>query len=150
MSNGPDLVNPGPSSRRGLRFIVTVAIFCLLLPVIGGLVTILGYIAFGFHIGSLNKGTYVALGMLAYGLWLAYPLGFLPAAGIGAIVASRDLFGGTPFLESAALGGGIGVLWAVLAAKWQLHDLFTQLVVASALIATVVCWALTRWTRRWA
>jgi hypothetical protein len=145
------LTPPGPNSNRPLRFLVTVVTFTVVAPVFAAALTNVGYLALGFPIRPANQtGFYVFGGALAYGLWKAHPLGFAVAAGIGGIVAVRDLFGGTRFLEGVAIGGAIGVLWAWLLATGKMHDLFTQLVVASFVVATVACWALTRWTRRWA
>ncbi|MBN8996161.1 MAG: hypothetical protein J0H94_13125 [Rhizobiales bacterium] len=151
MSEAFDLTPAGPGSNRALRFVVTVAIFTLVVPVIAAAVTILGYMAFGFPVRPANETSFYLLGgSLAYGLWKAHPLGFAVAGGIGAIVALRDLFGGARLLEAAAIGGAIGVVWAWLLAPGRMHDLFTQLVVASFVVATITGWALTRWTRRWA
>jgi len=151
MSDAFELTPAGPKSNRLLRFAVTVIVFTLLAPVLASAVTIVGYLAFGFPMRPSNQTSFFILGgSLAYGLWKAHPLGFAVGGGIGAIVALRDLFGGTRLLEAAAIGGAIGVLWAWLLATAKAHDLFTQLVVASFLIATVVGWSLTRWTRRWA
>jgi hypothetical protein len=150
VSDALELTPAGPRSNRPLRFAVTVIIFTLVVPLVGVGVTVIGFIAFGFPYKGGSNAAYAAMGLLAYGLWKAHPLGFTAAAGIGGIVALRDLFGGTRFFEAAAIGGAIGVLWAWLFAAGKMHDLFTQLTVASVPIATVVGWALTRWTRRWA
>jgi hypothetical protein len=150
VSDAFELTPPGPNSNRPLRFLVTVVIFTIVAPVLAAALTVIGFILFGFPYKGGSNGAYAAMGLLAYGLWKAHPLGFAVAAGIGGIVAVRDLFGGARFLESLAIGGAIGVLWAWLLATGKMHDLFTQLVVASFVIATVACWALTRWTRRWA
>jgi hypothetical protein len=150
VSDSLELTPAGPRSNRPVRFIVTVIIFTLLGRLVGVGLTVVGYIAFGFPYKGGSNGAYAAMALLAYGIWKAHPLGFVTAAGIGCIIAVRDLFGGTRLLEAAAIGGAIGVIWAWLLAPGKMHDLFTQLVVGSFLIATLVGWALTRWTRRWA
>jgi hypothetical protein len=150
VSDTLELTPAGPRSNRPLRFIVTVVLFTLFATLIGVGLTVAGYIAFGFPFKGGSNGAYAAMALLAYGIWKAHPLGFVTGAGIGCIIAVRDLFGGTRLLEAAAIGGAIGLVWAWLLAPGKMHDLFTQLTVASFLIATVACWALTRWTRRWA
>lgn len=150
MSDAFELTPPGPKAKRPLRFLVTVVIFTLAAPLVGVGLTIIGFILLGFPYKGGSNGAYAAMGLLAYGIWKAHPLGFAMGACIGVIVAVRDLFGGTRLLEAAAAGGAIGVVWAFLLAPGKLHDLFPQLVVASFLVATVAGWALTRWTGRWA
>ena len=142
MSEAFELTPAGPNSNRALRFVVTVAIFTLVVPVVAAAVTILGYLVFGFPVQPANETSfYLLAGSLAYGLWKAHPLGFATAAGLGAIIAVRDLFGGTRFFEAVAISGAIGVVWAWLIASGKMHDLFTQLVVVSFVIATIACWA---------
>ena len=102
---------PSPDTewwRRPVRFVLTVLVFALLGPLIGGAITIVGYVIFGFHITLPGEAGWAILAALIYGLWLAYPIGLVPAAGLGAIIAVRDRFGGSSLAEAALIGGGIG------------------------------------------
>src|SRR4029077_16997076 len=90
--------------RRPVRFALTVLVFALLGPLIGGAITIVGYVVFGFHITMPGEGGGAIPAALTYGLWLAYPIGLVPAAGVGAIIAVRDRFGGSSLPEAALIG----------------------------------------------
>jgi len=134
--------------RPPVRFALTVLVFALLGPLIGGAITIVGYVVFGFHITMPGEVGWAILAALIYGLWLAYPIGLVPAAGVGAIIAVRDRFGGSSLAEAALIGGGVGVLWAVFVSGKDYGNLFTVLVIIASLVAAAVCWKLTRWLRR--
>lgn len=142
----------GPSSavpiwRAVLRFVLTVAIFAVLEPVIGSAITIAGFIALRVHIGSFDKAGLAIPALIAYGLWLGYPIRFLVGAGVGAIVALRDRFGGARLAEAAIVGVAAGVIWATFFAKAREQGLFTYLVIGAALVATALSWKATRWLR---
>ena len=142
---------PSPDTewwRRPVRFVLTVLVFALLGPLIGGAVTIVGYVIFGFHITLPGEAGWAILAALIYGIWLAYPIGLIPAAGVGAIIAVRDRFGGSSLAEAALIGGGIGVLWALFVSGKNYGNLFTVLVIIASLVAAAICWKLTRWLRR--
>ena len=134
--------------RRPVRFILTVLVFALLGPLIGGAITIVGYVTFGFHITMPGEAGWAILAMMIYGLWLAYPIGLIPAAGVGGIIAVRDRFGGSSLAEAALIGGGIGVLWALFVSGKNYGNLFTVLVIVASLVAAVICWKLTRFLGR--
>jgi hypothetical protein len=143
---------PAPESEWWgplLRFIITVVIFALLLPGVGGVITILGYILLSFGVPSFTKAGMMMAGAMAYGLWLAYPIGLVAGGGMGAIVAARDRVGGTTLAETGLLGAGAGLLWAIFAAKAHERGMFTWLVIAATFLATLLSWSLTRWLRRW-
>jgi hypothetical protein len=134
--------------RPPVRFALTILVFAFLGPLIGGAVTIARYVIFGLHISVPGEAGWAILAMMIYGLWLAYPIGVVPAAGVGAIIAVRDRFGGSSLAEAALIGGGIGVLWALFVSGTNYGNLFTVLVIIASLIAAVVSWKLTRWLRR--
>lgn len=134
--------------RPVLRLLLTVVIFALVGPLVGGGITIAGYLIFGFHITAPGAAGWALLFAMVYGLWLAYPIGLIPAAGSGAIIAVRDRFGGSSLSEAALIGGGIGLLWALFVTAKNYGNLFTVLVIVGSLVASVVCWRLTRWLGR--
>lgn len=134
--------------RHGARVALTVLIFAVLGPLVGGVIGLAGYIVFGFHITAPDQAGWAFLAMAIYGLWLAYPIGLVPAAGAGAIVAIRDRFGGGSLAEAALIGGVIGVLWALYVSGRDYDNLFTVLLIIGSLIASAVCWRSTRWLRR--
>jgi hypothetical protein len=135
-------------ANRILRAILTVAVFALLGPVAGAAVTIVGFVLFGFGPISFSDAGLAMLAMTSYGLWIAYPVGILPAAGVGAVVALLDAFWReTGLLIALLIGIAGGVLWALVAAKGS-NRLFDALVIASCVLATLLCWWLTRPLRR--
>ena len=141
---------PGRPSgaKRMLRAVLTVAVFALLGPVAGAAVTIAGFVLFGFGPISFSDAGLATLAMTSYGLWIAYPIGILLAAGAGAIVAVLDAFWRETGLPVAlVIGIAGGGLWALVAAKGS-NRLFDTLVIASCIVATPLCWWLTRPFRR--
>lgn len=138
-----------PSSSSGswgplLRFVLTVAIYGVLGLVVGALITIVGYLALSMHL-SFDNFTLTVAGLTAYGLLLAYPLLMMPV--VGALVAIRDLLGGTRSLEAAAIGGAVAILWLLLADSGA-ESLFAYLLVISSIVASLVSWKATRWLAR--
>jgi hypothetical protein len=134
--------------RRPVRFALTVLVFALVGSLIGGAITIVGYVIFGFHITVPGQAGWMILAAMIYALWRAYPIGLVPAAGVGAIIAVRDRFRGSSLAEAALIGGGIGVLWALFVSGRDYGNLFTVLVIIASLVAAAACWKLTRWLRR--
>ena len=135
-------------ANRIVRAVLTVAVFALLGPVAGAAVTIAGFVLFGFGPISFSDAGLAMLGLTAYGLWVAYPIGILPAAGVGAVVALLDAFWReTDLLIALVIGIAGGVIWALVAAKGE-NRLFDSLVIASCIVATPLCWWLTRPFRR--
>lgn len=141
---------PGRPSgaKRVLRALLTVAVFALLGPVAGAAVTIVGFVLFGFGPISFSDAGLAMLAMTSYGLWIAYPVGIVPAAGVGAVVALLDAFWRETGLPVALVIGVVGgVLWALVAATGA-NRLFDILVIVSCILATLLCWWLTRPLRR--
>lgn len=138
---------PGVGGRI-LTAIGKVLVFVLLGPLIGGIVTIVGLVAFGMDIGTPGDAGMVIAAMMLYGLWMAYPIGALPAVIVGAVIAFSDAFWRETTLSFAAmLGLAAGVGWALLFGEAE-QELLRILVLVSCLVATVLCWKATRWGRR--
>jgi hypothetical protein len=142
---------PQPNRGRTVgRFIVTLVIFALVGPIIGGLVTIAGLTLFGMNIWQPGDAMIVVATMMIYGLWIAYPLGIIPALVVGAVIAVKDIYGGTPFGLAAVVGLIAGLIWSRVVGNdsdWG-QTFFTPVLIAASLIATIVCWRLTRRRRQ--
>jgi hypothetical protein len=141
-----------PSERaiasRLLTAIGKVIVFVLLGPLIGGIITIIGLVAFGMDTGKPGDAGMVIAAMMLYGLWMAYPIGALPAAIVGAAIAFSDAFWRETTLTFAVLFGlASGVGWSLMFNEAE-NELLRILVVVSCLVATVLCWKATRWGRR--
>jgi hypothetical protein len=125
-----------------------VLVFVLLGPLIGGIVTIVGLVAFGMDLAKPGDAGMVIAAMMLYGLWMAYPIGALPAAIVGAVIGLADVFWReTTFSFAVLLGLATGVGWALLFGEAE-QELLRILVLVSCLVATVLCWKATRWGRR--
>jgi hypothetical protein len=129
-----------------IRAVLTVIVFTLLMPVIGTAVAIAGYIGFGFQLASFSTAGLAVLGTLAYGIWFAWPIGFLPSTFAGVLIAIRNLYGaGMRFFEALLLGvllGAAGVLF--LKTGTAENRLLDWLTIAGSVVATIACWWLTR------
>jgi hypothetical protein len=138
-----------PAAGRGRaagRFAFTLLIFALVGPIVGGLVTIAGLTLFGMNIWEPGDAMMVIGVMIIYGLWIAYPLGIVPAVIVGVLIGIKDIYGGTRFWQAIILGVVAGLVWSRYAgssAEWG-KTFVTPVLVAAALIATIVCWRLTR------
>ena len=143
---------PRPSGgRMALRAAITVLVFALLAPFAGALVVILGMMAYGFRPVSMSNVSLAGTAVLFYGFWLAYPLGFVPAAINGVLVAAIDAFRrGTTLLVAALIGLASGAVWGlVLNPRAGGNRFFDGLAVAATVLATILCWWLTRpWGRK--
>ena len=134
--------------RVALRVLITAGLFGLLAPVIGALITIAGYLIFGFHVSLPGQAGWALLAGIGYGIWLEYPVGILPSAAVGVLVGLRDTVGpGTDIAFATIVGAAAGILWGLLPPDSP-GGFFSYLVVASSIIATLACWKLTRWVRR--
>jgi hypothetical protein len=90
----------------------------------------------------------VIAAMMLYGLWMAYPIGALPAAFVGGVIAFSDAFWReTTFSFAVMLGLAAGAGWALMFGEAE-QGLLRILILVSCLIATVLCWKATRWGRR--
>jgi hypothetical protein len=131
-----------------LTAIGKVLVFVLLGPLIGGIVTIVGLVAFGMDLDKPGDAGMVIAAMMLYGLWMAYPIGALPAVIVGAVIAFSDAFWReTTFSFAVMLGLAAGVGWALMFGEAE-QEVLRILVLVSCLIATVLCWKATRWGRR--
>ena len=131
-----------------LMAIGKVLVFVLLGPLLGGIVTIVGLVAFGMDLAKPGDAGMVIAAMMLYGLWMAYPIGALPAAIVGAVIGFADVFWReTTFSFAVLLGLATGVGWALLFGEAE-QELLRILVLVSCLVATVLCWKATRWGRR--
>jgi len=139
--------DPGVGGKM-LTAIGKVLVFVLLGPLIGGIVTIVGLVAFGMDLAKPGDAGMVIAAMMLYGLWMAYPIGALPAVIVGAVIAFSDAFWReTTFSFAVMLGLAAGVGWALMFGKAE-QELLRILVLVSCLVATVLCWKATRWGRR--
>jgi hypothetical protein len=139
--------DPGVAGKI-LIAIGKVLVFVLLGPLVGGIVTIVGLVAFGMDLAKPGDAGMVIAAMMLYGLWMAYPIGALPAAIVGAVIGFADVFWReTTFSFAVLLGLATGVGWALLFGEAE-QELLRILVLASCLVATVLCWKATRWGRR--
>ena len=85
------------------------------------------------------------VGTLAYGIWLGWPLGFLPSAVEGLLVAVRNLHGGMRLIEALLIGvlfGAVGVLF--LKTGTAQNRRLDWLTIAGSIVAALVCWWITR------
>jgi hypothetical protein len=133
-----------PPGRTALRFAGTVAVFALIGPMVGGLVVMIGFIVFGLEIRDPEGAFWVLLAMIVYGLWAAYPLGLVPALSVGALVALKDIYGGTSFGLACLFGAVGGAIWGQFAEGSGTGYFLFPTLVAAGLIGTLVCWRLTR------
>ncbi|MBB5752609.1 hypothetical protein [Prosthecomicrobium pneumaticum] len=141
---------PGPPPVRPpslLGFLVTLAVFALLGPPIGGLVIIVA-LFLGLSNG-MSEPEHVAaiIVVLAASWWMAYPLGVVPALLAGLAIGLKRLWGGGAGLVfTLATGLFIGLVIAFgvadLGGDPALHDLAIG-IVAGSTIATFFCWLLT-------
>ncbi len=139
--------DPGVGGKI-LTAIGKVLVFVVLGPLIGGIVTIVGLVAFGMDLAKPGDAGMVIAAMMLYGLWMAYPIGALPAVIVGAIIAFSDAFWReTTFSFAVMLGLATGVGWALVFGEAE-QELLRILVLVSCLVATVLCWKATRWGRR--
>ena len=115
----------GPWWRVALRVLITAALFGLLAPVIGALITIAGYLIFGFRVSLPGQAGWALLAGIGYGIWLEYPVGILPAAAVGALVGLRDTVdAGADIAFATIVGAAAGILWGCAAAgfpRWLLQ-----------------------------
>jgi hypothetical protein len=139
------------AGRRVLHLFGVMLLFLLLGPLAGGIVVITGL---GIWIGlSSSPGDTLAviLAMMIYGLWASYMMGALPALLAGAVVGFMDAFrGGTSLGFAAALGAVMGIGWAMMMGGGGETEqvLLHVLVVLASVVATIACWAATRWRAR--
>ena len=138
---------PATGRARAIgRFVFTLLIFALVGPVVGGLVTIAGLTVFGMNIWQPGDAVMVIMAMVIYGLWIAYPLGIIPAIAVGAVIGVKDIYGGTPLWLATVIGIVAGLIWSRYGgsgADWG-QTFLTPVLVAAAVIGTLVCWRLTR------
>jgi hypothetical protein len=139
------------ASGIGSRLLMAIGktiVFVLLGPLIGGIITIVGLVVFGMEVDKPGDAGMVIAAMMLYGLWMAYPIGALPAATVGAVIGFSDAFWReTTFLSAAVLGLASGVAWSLTFSDAE-NELLRILVVVSSLVATLLCWQATRWGRR--
>lgn len=135
---------PAPRSRAALRFAGTVAVFALIGPIVGGLVVMIGVTVFGLKIWNPEDAVWVLLAMIVYGLWAAYPFGIVPSLAVGALVAWKDIYGGTSLALAALVGAVAGAIWGQFAEASGTANFLFPTLVAAGLIGTLVCWRLTR------
>lgn len=145
--SGPAEMAARPERRVGRtvgRFLLTLLIFVLLGPLVGGIVTIFG-IAIGlFATAPVGDIAAIAMAMIIYGLWAAYPLGVIPAALVGLVIAIRDLYGGTGWWFAFVVGTVAGLVFLYSAGEGREGIAVPVSFFAASLIATLACFGATR------
>lgn len=136
---------PQASWRPVARVVSTLILFATIGLAIELALAIGGYILISYPISSSRLALALYAGT-AYGIWLVHPLYLLPA--IGLYLALRGEIGRPGFEEAALIAALLGVLWAVLLADNSLHGRGAVLIAGAAVIATLICWKLARWSRR--
>ncbi|MGE0846939.1 MAG: hypothetical protein AB7L41_11785 [Flavobacteriaceae bacterium] len=136
---------PPSTASRTLRFLATLAVFALVGPLVGGLITLAGLA--GQISGWTSSDTPMTfMAMAIYGLWAAYPLGIVPALIAGAAIAAKRLNGGEAgFPVALATGAVTGLVWTYgFMDAGRLDPPWLSVVfVVAAIGATLACWAIT-------
>lgn len=145
-----------PLGRRLTILLKVMGVFLLMGPPVGGLTFFAGIGVYGAsQTGDIADMGWITLFGLIYGLPLSYPMGIAPAAAAGFILGATAALHHVPGnLFSAATGFVVG-LWLVHAGGLSLPLPSAEnasdyvpavLLLATCLVATVLCWAVARRT----
>jgi hypothetical protein len=132
----------GSGGRAFLRFMLTLLVFALLGPPIGGLVVMLSFAAILEREAGIDVMLSTTL-MLIYGGWVAYPLGIVPALAAGIAVAARNILpGGAGPLFASLAGAAVGFVWGfVLPGGWSASEVDLRVpIVIGSVAAAFLCW----------